>query len=64
MSRRELANRTGSSSRTIEGWELGRHRPDRRARRVLRELWEEGEKDGGREEDGSGDKRAVSTDMS
>lgn len=36
-----LAKLTGSSPRTVEGWVQGRHRPDRRARVVLREVWKE-----------------------
>ena len=38
-SRKELAEAVGVSPRTIEGWEGGRHRPDRRAVVALREIW-------------------------
>lgn len=40
-SRRDLAKEIGSSPRTVEGWELGRYCPDRRARKALREIWKE-----------------------
>lgn len=35
----DLAAHVGVSPRTIEGWQQGRHHPDRRSRRVLAALW-------------------------
>lgn len=45
--RRELARVTGASERTVEAWFSGRHTPDKRSRKILRELWEEAKDDEG-----------------
>lgn len=49
MSRLALAEIIGVSARTIESWEQGRSRPDRRARRALRAWWRDGAESGERE---------------
>lgn len=39
--REDIAEATGASVRTVEGWDLGYHVPDRRSQRVLKALWRE-----------------------
>lgn len=38
---RVLAEAVGVSARTVEGWWQRRHRPDKRARAILRAMWRE-----------------------